>query len=566
MIGIGFVSLATHAAAAVGDVILVSTSAEGEKGNDTSFFPSLSGDGGTLAFHSVATNLDPADTDQRGDVYVKDLSSGSLLLASTSDGGVKGDLSSLEPSLSADASAVAFASQATNLDPADVDSDYDIYVKNLASGDIVLATTSDLGVKSNGLSYKASLSADGNLVAFYTDATNLDPADTDSDYDVYVKNLATGDLMLVSTSSGEVKGDGMSFIPSLSADGTAVAFVSAASNLDPSDEDDIWDVYVKDLATGGLFLASTSDTGIKGDQYSDGPSLSADGEVVAISSAATNFDPDDADASPDIYVKNLATGDIVLASTSDAGVKADAMSDVPTLSGDGNVVAFRSYASNLDPADPEMNQDVYAKYLDTGDVRLVSSSDTGVRADGFSEVPAALPSDGSTVAFVSYASNLDPADTDGFEDVYVKTFVPVPSVTISIKDRSRLERDAVNRLSFRVRLSAPGAEVVTVHFATVDGTAASGSDFTFRSGTIAFAPGRTKKRIFLQVLGDHVAESDETFTVELSDPTGAGFGDDEAVGTLRNDDPASPVGSDPPEVLESSPRGVEMGVGYSSTG
>jgi hypothetical protein len=78
------------------------------------------------------------------------------------------------------------------------------------SADITLASTSDAGVKGNGTSGGASLSADGTRVAFPSLATNLDPADTDGEYDVYVKDLTTGDITLASTSDTGVKSNGYS--------------------------------------------------------------------------------------------------------------------------------------------------------------------------------------------------------------------------------------------------------------------------------------------------------------------------------------------------------------------
>ena len=149
---------------------------------------------------------------------------------------------------------------------------YDVYVKDLTTGDLTLASTSDVGVKGNGSSFEPSISADGTKVAFSSEATNLDPADTDGVLDVYVKDLTTGDLALASTSDAGVKGNGSSFEPSISADGTKVAFSSVATNLDPADTDGFADVYVKDLTTGDLALASTSDAGVKGNGSSFEPS------------------------------------------------------------------------------------------------------------------------------------------------------------------------------------------------------------------------------------------------------------------------------------------------------
>ena len=263
-----------------------------------------------MAFGSTATNLDPADTDSFTDVYIKDLATGDITLASTSDTGVKGNGRSGGTSLSADGTRLAFGSSAINLDPADTDSIFDVYVKDLATGNITLASTSDTGIKGNGDSYFMVLSADGATVAFVSEATNLDPADTDSTADVYVKDLATGDITLASTSDSGIKADGDSFIqnfssPSLSADGTRVAFYSNATNLDPADTDSTADVYVKDLATGDITFVSISESGIKGNGESITGSLSADGTRVAFGSSATNLDPADTDSTLDVYVKDL---------------------------------------------------------------------------------------------------------------------------------------------------------------------------------------------------------------------------------------------------------------------
>jgi hemolysin type calcium-binding protein/WD40 repeat protein len=406
-----------------GDLTLASTSDAGTKGNAFSVRAALSADGTKIAFETHASNLDPADPDSVNDVYVKDLSTGDITLVSTSDNGrAKGNAGSTLASLSADGTKVAFSSNANNLDPADRDKVQDVYVKDLSTGDITLASTSDTGIKGNGTSFTSpdrSLSADGTKVAFLSQAINLDPADTDAIFDVYVKDLATGDITLASTSDTGIKGDGDGFIPSLSADGTKVAFDSNASNLDPADTDTILDVYVKDLSTGDITLASTSDTGVKGDGGSGLVSLSADGTKVAFDSNATILDPGDTDPVQDVYVKTISTGDITLASTSDAGTKSNGLSALASLSADGARVSFESSATNLDPAASDGVDQVYVKDLLTGDITLASISDAGTTGNAGSLEPS-LSADGRTVAFHSFATNLDPADTDGLADVYVK--------------------------------------------------------------------------------------------------------------------------------------------------
>jgi hypothetical protein len=405
-----------NALAGPADITLASITAAGVKGNRHSTEPSLSGDGIKVAFVSDADNLDP-DWGY-GAVYVKDVTTGELtLVASSSSGPV---------SLSADGTTVAFTSFATDLDPADTDTIPDVYVGDLTTGDITLASTSDTGVKGNGNSgfYDGgpTLSGDGTKVAFHSRSTNLDPADLDSLDDVYVKDLTTGELTLASISATGVKGNGPNNHPTLSNDGGRVAFNTTATNLDPRDTDNFEDVYVKDLTTGDLTLASTSDAGVKGNDYSFGSSLSADGTRVAFSSAATNLDPGDTDGG-NVYVKDLSTGDLTLASTSDSGVEAGGTDG--SLSADGTRVAFATRA-NLDPVDT-FATDIYVKDLTTGNVILASTSDTGVKANAATS-GASLSADGTAVAFQSQATTLDPADTESrWADIYVKDLPTVPT-------------------------------------------------------------------------------------------------------------------------------------------
>jgi Ca2+-binding RTX toxin-like protein len=141
-----------------------------------------------VAFHSFATNLDPADTDVTVDVYVKDLSTGDLTLATTTGSGIKTAAGGSFPWLTATGTKVAFSSGG-KLNPADQDSFSDVYVKDLSTGDITLASTSDIGTNGNGETILPALSADGTIVAFESESTDLDASDTDSIADVYVKEL-----------------------------------------------------------------------------------------------------------------------------------------------------------------------------------------------------------------------------------------------------------------------------------------------------------------------------------------------------------------------------------------
>ncbi len=90
--------------------------------------------------------------------------------------------------------------------------------------------------------------------------------------------------------------------------------------------------------------------------------------------------------------------------------------------------------------------------------------------------------------------------------------------------------------AFTVSLSSTSAAPVTVSYAIANGTAVAGSDFVSASGTLTFAPGETTKTILVRTVDDSVGEPAETFTVNLSSPTGAAIADGQAVGTIRDDD------------------------------
>src|SRR4029077_20978214 len=109
---------------------------------------------------------------------------------------------------------------------------------------------------------------------------------------------------------------------------------------------------------------------------------------------------------------------------------------------------------------------------------------------------------------------------------------------ISTSDRTVTEGNTgVTSATFTVTLSAAYDVNVTVNYATANGTATAGSDYQAASGTLTFAPGETSKTVPIQVIGDRLAEANETFVVNLSGPTNATITDGQGVGTVVDDEP-----------------------------
>ena len=128
-----------------------------------------------------------------------------------------------------------------------------------------------------------------------------------------------GEVERVSTSASGVEANGESAYPVWSPDGNRIAFSSWASNLIPGDSNGTSDIFVKDLDTGEVVRVSESSSGVEGNLYSFTPQWSPDGSKVAFYSYASTLVPDDTNGQPDVFVKDLATGDLDRVSTNAAG-------------------------------------------------------------------------------------------------------------------------------------------------------------------------------------------------------------------------------------------------------
>jgi Tol biopolymer transport system component len=185
---------------------------------------------------------------------------------------------------------VAFVSRSDGMSSEDDDSVQNVYVRDTFSGVVTLVSRASgpAGEPAHKTSADPSISADGKAVAFVSDAA-LVPADTNADPDVYVRRLDTGVTVLVSRADGMagVAGNNTSQSPSISGDGNRVAFETAATNLGDGDATVRYDVQVRDLAAGQTMLASraTTASGAIGDADSSEPALSADGTKVAFRSS-----------------------------------------------------------------------------------------------------------------------------------------------------------------------------------------------------------------------------------------------------------------------------------------
>ena len=395
-------------AATPGDITLCSSSLTGAQGNGNSSFSAISPDGRYVAFTSMATNLmSPATTGTQ--LFRKDLSTGQTVVVSTSSSGVQGNAVSAYPDLSYDGRYVTFVSGATNLmSPAT--SGQQIFRKDLVTGQVLVVSSTSSGVVGNNSSLYSAISPDGRYVAFSSGASNLvSPATTNQQ--VFRKDLSTGQVVLASATSSGTQGNNASLFPAMSDDGQYVAFTSVATNLvSPATTGP--QIFRKNLSTGQVMLVSASAAGVQGNNTSVYPNLTPEGRYVIFISTATNL-VTPATTSQQVFRKDMSTGQVVLVSTSSTGVEGNGGSSSSAQSDDGRFVSFHSIATNLvSPA--TSGQQVFRKDLATGHVDLASSNAAGAQGNTGSEVSwlSTISADGRYVTFDSASTNLvSPATT-----------------------------------------------------------------------------------------------------------------------------------------------------------
>ena len=326
-------------------------SPDGGRANGDSESPGLSSDGQILAFETFASNLVPGEMPlESRRVVVRDRRSGLLRapagpLRETPNG------DSAQPVVAGSGIAVAFMSAATNLvaEPDRNGSRTDIYLWRLENGTITRVSVDSNGVQpSAGISYSPTLSSDGKRVAFISTA-RLAPEDTDDVPDVYVRDLQCGVTSLARAATGTTSSNAPSYRPQLSADGRHVVFVSKSSSLAPRDRNDDSDVFVYDVATRSITLVSATSAGDTANAWSSRPAISADGRYVVFQSVASNLGtrrgcppraPDE-NLLPDVYLLDRTTGCVMRISGSPAQ-EWWTPSVAPAISGSGNIVVFSS--------------------------------------------------------------------------------------------------------------------------------------------------------------------------------------------------------------------------------
>lgn len=433
----------------------------------------VSKDGSIIVFQSLASDLVPTDAggnpipnNNRFDIYVRDTITGETqLMIPEGFDGARLNGNSLNPSVSANGRFVAFQSTATNLSADDNNGgNVDIFRHDRETGETLLVSqlATSPGIRS---SFNPSISADGSAIAFLTENSH-DAADDNTRVDLYVYDVESESLELISkNSAGEVGdqravafsfGDTVS-IPSLSANGRYVSWVSRATNLVDDDTNNADDVFVHDRFFGTTERVSTSTSLVQADRASFDAKLSDNGRFVTFQSQATNLDElaPDTNGDNDIYVKDRLTGDLIRVSIP-ADFSSEPGGGQPDISIDGTTIAFASgtVTGNFDARVVTGNiNDVYIATIDT----------TGFN---FSQNDAAAVVDLRTEWFDPDGGPLEYSNIDVTSDNTDRFF----SVTEDFDDQGRIIGFSLDASEF-ADLGVNDYELLTATYDVTDGFA-----------------------------------------------------------------------------------------------
>ena len=342
------------------------------------------------------------------------------------------------PQISLDGTCTAFSSDATNLVARDTNGKADVFVRDSRTGAIRRASVTRSGAQANGSSHSPSVSVDCRYLAFVSDATNLVGGDRNGVADVFLKDLTTGAVQLVSVTSSERQANGPSFQPFVSLFGQWIVFESDADNIDARDDNAHSDVFIRDVKTGRtervpwVYLPTDEGPGYE-TFWTQNATISYDGRYVAFTRAGARADSSMITSS-DVFVLDRRTRKQYRIPAKSSG-DAKTMTDHPAISADGRYVALEVWSSvshndTVKPSDAIDNDDgVLKNPVDPMDIWMwdrytkrfvyLSVNGKGLFGNGDSSRPS-IAANGHKIAFVSEATNLVAGDTNGVADVFVR--------------------------------------------------------------------------------------------------------------------------------------------------
>jgi Tol biopolymer transport system component len=413
--------------------------AGGAKGDGDSETPAIAGDGSAVAFTSTSSNLgvDPGRNDEglNNFPFLRELSGGHTIALGRGSGAAGAVSRGGYDQVAVDqhAANVVFTSMNSDLDPLADGVFSEVFQRHLAGGfetRLVSRPVDAPGrpaavgqVENDG----RAVSADGRFAVFTTQAPLAGP--NNGVRQVYVRDALLGTTQLVSRTDGPqgAPADMEAAQASISADGTRVAFATAASNL-PGTEGVKAQVFVRDLVAGTTTLVSTGPSG-PGNSYAFQPAISGDGTKVAFASSASNLVSGDNNGFEDVFVRDLVAGTTTLASVTSTGGAMQDNAYEPLINADGTRVAFVTSAELVVPDESGSGQHLYVRDIAAGTTTQVDRKADGSPSDSSTD-RISMSADGNRFMF-STNTKLT-ADSQSTADAYVRDVAAGTTIAVGV--------------------------------------------------------------------------------------------------------------------------------------
>ncbi len=280
---------------------LVSVATDASAASGLSGTPSISADGRRVAFFSASNGLTAGDSDGVLDVFVRDLEAAATNRVSLADSEAETTVAvRAEGGISADGQHVAFGSPDDTLVAGDSNTRRDVFVRDLVDATTTRVSLGDDESQVTGAHVElgsaagTKISADGNLVVFYSTAATLVAGDANGVRDCFVRDVAAQTTRRLNVNaSGAESATACGANPTISPDGSTVAFSSEAADLVTGDGNSVFDVFVRAIGdAASIQRASVSTSGLEEngpDGASGTVSLGGHGRHIAFKSAGSNL-------------------------------------------------------------------------------------------------------------------------------------------------------------------------------------------------------------------------------------------------------------------------------------
>lgn len=406
-----------------GTIELISVGTDGVAGNRQSFSPDVSDDGNLVVFVSKSGSFDSSISSRSrvDNIYLRNRSTGETkLITTTNDGPSTGD--SINPRISADGKFIVFESRENNLVSSDSNiAGSDIFRYNVDTNEIELVSLDSQDEQlTTGENTWPAISDDGSVVAFISDSS-LNSNDLDTQRDVYVRNITVGTTQIVSvTSAGENDaGSACDGILDISGDGTKVVFcyVDSQGTFDNYNFDNE-NVYIRSLQELTTTLVSEH-IGLNVSRLgtATNPAISGDGSIVTFETDSSDFNTNDRDSYKDIMGLYLSDSTILRVSEpKSSGSRAD-VSGVG-FSNNGRFVVFKTDDQLLTLLDNSSHDELFVYDRELGVLEQLRLGLGGEDVNDFYGNDLSISEDGNIIAFTSTASNIHSDVTNNIQQVY----------------------------------------------------------------------------------------------------------------------------------------------------